>query len=314
MGPLRPPRGLILDLLIPLSDTGSIDGDALGRHLAQVLPHIQAVLLAGPRGGEGTHLDLSFREELLEKALGFVQGKIPVWMWITAPSADETRRNLRSLQEKVHRLHYSGSIFWVDMPLIYHSNRNLPRFYAELTSEADFPILLHNDPDWIRALGHPLKRNHIRTAVLKELCRIDMLAGLIFSGPLERANAYQKAVRGGTAFPVYDGDEAQFLDSPSLSGVVSVGANIAPVAWQKITSSSLHLDGDQGVFQDDLSQIWNLGRYVRNLKNMYDPMTVPVLKAVLSEKGIFSTDRCIQNHGETTAAKTLLKTVTAEGP
>lgn len=314
MVPLRPPRGLILDLLIPLSQSGSIDGDALGRHLAQVLPHVQAVFLAGPRGGEGIHLDLPFREELLEKALGFVRGKIPVWMWITARSPDGTKENLRSLQEKVNRFKYSGPIFWVDMPLIYHSNRGLPQFYEELTSEADFPILLHNDPDLIRGLDRPLKRDHIRTAVLKELCRMDALAGMVYSGPLERANSYQKAVRSRTAFPVYDGDEGRFLDYPSLSGVVSVGANIAPMAWQKITSSSLHLNGDQKAFQDNLGQIWNLGRYVRNLKNVYTPLTVPVLKAVLFEKGIFSSDHCIEDAGDRTAVKTLLKTLVAQRP
>ena len=78
------------------------------------------------------------------------------------------------------------------------------------------------------------------------------------------------------------------MSYPSTSGVVSAGANLAPGAWQRIVSSSLHLEGDQGDGYD-MQQIWELDRYLRSLKDIYQKMPVAVIKEILSDMGIIKT-------------------------
>ena len=112
------------------------------------------------------------------------------------------------------------------------------------------------------------------------------IRGLIFLGSLDRARNYQKAVRARSDFRIYDGDESHFLTYPSLSGVVSMGGNLAPKSWQKVTASSLNLSGERKDYPDSLQQIWNQGEYLRSLLEIYQNSSAHLIKQVLSDKGI----------------------------
>jgi dihydrodipicolinate synthase/N-acetylneuraminate lyase len=283
---LPSPRGLIVDLITPLKKSGDIDGRGLGKHLDRVLPNVQALLLASPQTGEGKNLGPSQREELLEKALVVVRGQVPILIWITHSTEEGTKENLQLLKKRLEQRKYTGQIFWVDTPLYYHSNRGLPSHYKNLSTIVKEPFLLHNDPDLIRQIASTFKRTNIRTSILKELSQMGSIHGLIFLGPLDRARNYQKAVRARSDFRIYDGDESHFLNYPSLSGVVSVGANLAPKAWQKVTTSSLNLGGERKEYPDSLQQIWNQGEYLRNMLEIYQNSSAHLIKQVLSDKGI----------------------------
>jgi dihydrodipicolinate synthase/N-acetylneuraminate lyase len=283
---LPSPRGLIVDLITPLKKSGDIDGRGLGKHLDRVLPNVQALLLASPQTGEGKNLGPDQRDELLEKALVVVRGQVPILIWITHSTEEGTEETLQRLKKRLERRKYTGQIFWVDTPLYYHSNRGLPSHYKNLSTKVKEPFLLHNDPDLIRQIASTFKRTNIRTSILKELSQVDSIHGLIFLGPLDRARNYQKAVRARSDFRIYDGDESHFLNYPSLSGVVSVGANLAPKAWQKVTAYSLNLGGERKDYPDSLQQIWNQGEYLRNLLEIYQDSSAHLIKQVLSDKGI----------------------------
>jgi len=157
MGSTKPPRGLIIDLITPLRQTGAVDGRGLGQLLDRVLPHVQAVFLASPCAGEGKQLNPSQREDLLDKTLVIVRGRVPVLVWISGETAEETRKTLRLLKKRLGARKYQGQLYWVDTPLLYHSNRGLHGHYQELASLTKMPFLLHNDPDVIRPLGRTLK-------------------------------------------------------------------------------------------------------------------------------------------------------------
>ena len=286
MEALPSPRGLIVDLITPLKKSGDIDGRGLGKHLDGVLPHVQAVLLASPQTGEGKNLDYSQRDELLEKTLVVVRGKVPVLIWITHSTVEGTVETLQILKKRLERGKYTGQIFWVDTPLYYHSNRGLPSLYKNLTTTANEPFLLHNDPELIKQIASTFKRTNIRTSILKELSQMERIQGLIFLGSLDRARNYQKAARARSDFRIYDGEESHFLTYPSLSGVVSVGANLAPRAWQKVTASSLNLSGERKDYPDHLEQIWNQGEYLRGLLQIYQNSSAHLIKQVLSDKGL----------------------------
>ncbi len=284
---VRPsPRGLIVDLITPLKKSGDVDSRGLGRHLDGVLPYAQAILLASPHIGEGKGLDAGLREELLDKSLGFVKGLIPILIWITQDTEEKTKETYIILKKRLARRAYTGQVFWVDTPLYYHSNRGLPLYYRDMPTTDNDSFLLYNDPELIKQTAQPLKRSNIRTNILKELSGIRSIQGMIFLGSLDRARNYQKAVRTRGDFRIYDGDEAHFLTYPSLSGVVSMGANLAPRAWQKATSASLNLDDLQQSYPDHLQQIWELGRYLQDLREIYRESPVSLMKQVLSDKGV----------------------------
>ena len=292
MEDLSSPRGLIIDLITPLNKSGDIDGRSLGKHLDRIIPHVQAVLLAGPHGGEGKNLNASQREELLEKALGVVRGQLPILVWITQDTPEKTRRTLLKLKKRLDKQKYTGHVLWVDTPLYYHSNRGLASHYRDLCTLVKKPFLLHNDPELIKKLPRSFKRNNIRTSILKDLIRIKDLQGLIFLGSLDRARNYHKAVRSRTEFRIYDGDESRFLKYPSLSGVVSIGANLLPKAWEKVTASSLNLSSNRKTYPNHLQQIWELGEYLRNLRSIYREDAVPLAKQILWEMGMIEDPAC----------------------
>ncbi|MFH1122234.1 MAG: dihydrodipicolinate synthase family protein [Pseudomonadota bacterium] len=280
------PRGLIIDLITPLNPNGDIDGRGLGRHLDRVLPQVQALLLASPHMGEGRNLTAHQRVELLEKAIVVTRGEVPILVWITCETPEETRETLLLLAEKSKARKYSGPVFWVDTPLYYHSNRGLLQYYDRLAAETEAPWILCNDPDLIKKLSRPLKRNNLRTSILKDIAHINKVQGMIYLGSPDRARNYAKAVRSRPEFRIYDGDESYFLRHPSLSGVVSAGANLAPKAWQKITNSSLNLTGDRPDYPDHLRQIWEAGEYLQELMGLYQAQPVPLVKKILADMGI----------------------------
>lgn len=292
MAALNSPRGLIVDLVTPLKRNGDLDGRSLGRQLDRVLPHVQAVLIAGPYLGEGGKLSAVQRAELTEKTLGRVRGRVPVIVWVTQDTEEKTKETLALLSDALKTRKYRGQVCWLDTPLYYHSNRGLVSYYRHLTSLTRAPWLLHNDPGLIDRLARSFKRNNIRTAVLKEILEIKEVQGLLYSGSLDRAGNYQKATRARPDFRIYDGDEWRFLTHPSLSGVVSAGANLSPRAWSKITKASLGLSDTRDDYPDRLQQIWETGRYLRTLLDLYSSHAVQVIKQTLFEAGVIESPKC----------------------
>ncbi len=292
MEALIAPRGLVVDLITPFKSDGAIDGRGLGRLLDRVITSAQAILLSGPGAGEGKNMSLAQRLELMEKSLVVIRGRIPVMIWITRDSEEKTWETLLALKKVLERRKYNGQVFWVDTPLYYHSNRGLPAHYGKLSQEVNEPFILHNDPEFIKGLARPFKRSNIRTGILKELIQLKAMAGLIFLGKLDRAYNYQGASRDHARFRIYDGDESQFLTYPSMSGAVSLGANLVPIAWRRIIQSSLQLTAHQEKSPDLLRQTWELGVYLRDLTNIYHPMPVAIVKEVLSDMGVIETPTC----------------------
>ena len=288
-----PPRGLIVDLPTPFRQNGDLDGRGLGRLLDRLLPHVNAVFVLSPYLGEGQHFDGEKRAEILEKAMVVIRGKVPLFVWITQEKVAKTDNTFHLLRERVAEKDYKGPIFWVDTPLYYHSNRGLPLYYQNFAGKEGSSFLLHNDPELIKSRSRPLKRPNIRTAILGELSMLERVEGLVYLGTLGRVHHYQRAVRHRRNFRIYDGDETHFLQHPSLHGVVSAGANLAPRIWQKITLSSLASRDDQGVYPDQLRQVWRAGSIAGELLDAYKIQPLHCIKTALCEMGVIETPSCV---------------------
>jgi len=300
----------MVELITPLKK-GGIDGPGLEKLLARVVPHAQGLLLAGPRHGEGEHMEMALRHELLKKTIDVLASRpLPLLMWVSGHTEAQTRENILSLQKHFGEDRPKGGLFWVDSPLTYHSNRGLPDYYRELLATISIPLVLHNDPEVVHTT-RTFKRRNIRTAVLKDLVQNEGIAGLIFSGSLERAHHYQRACRSRQHFRLYDGDEKRFLEHPSMGGVVSVGANLAPGAWNIITQSSIQLHAHQENYPDRLQQIWESGDYLKNMVGLYGPSPAALIKEILSDMGIIRSPDMLQpveiDHDAIEALKSLMR-------
>jgi dihydrodipicolinate synthase/N-acetylneuraminate lyase len=298
------PRGLILDLVTPLRADGELDEKGLQTLLGRILPHVQGILLAGPCGGEGEKLPADLREALLRRSLPLIGGAVPILVWVSQPSAESVKETVDLLQKRLKRESYRGGVFWVDTPLYYQGNRGLARYYEELAGRYGRGWVLHNDPELIRPTKRPFKRENIRTNILKRICELEGVEGLIFSGSLERANHYQKAVRAEPRFRIYDGEETRFLSHPNLGGVVSLGANLAPKAWKKVTSSSLGLEREE--YPDRLRQIFEAGARVGELVGLYHRNPVPLVKQALFRMGILESPFSFRGDAEPQGSEELL--------
>jgi dihydrodipicolinate synthase/N-acetylneuraminate lyase len=291
------PKGLVIDLVTPIDSGGDIDGKGLNSLLKRVLPYADAILLASPRTGEGLDLGPELKKDLFKKAINYIRGKAPIFFWISEYSAEDTKGTLTLLEETSKDFAYKGPVFWVDSPLFYHSNRGLYDHYTRFTENSGNPVVLYNDPGLIGLLDMPLKRSNIRTDILKNLCNIEKIAGLIFYGPLNRANNYQKALSRRPDFRVYDGDETRFLKYPSLSGVVSAGASIAPGLWSTVTGFSTGILRDHEDKYTYLKEIWETGNTLKRLIQIYSKHTVPVIKKTLVDLKVIGSSVCITENG-----------------
>ena len=288
------PRGLIAELVTPLESDGAIDIAGLERLLGRVAPHVQGIFLSSPRAGEGLRLSPRQRLALLEQTvLHLKAAPVSVFLWITGAHEEQTVETVLAVQKQFTTKGNTRNLFLVDTPLFYHSNRGLADYYKRLLSMTDLPFILHNDPAIISSLKKPFKRDNIRTAILKELCELAGVEGLIFSGSLERGHHYQMACRKDPGFRIYDGDEIRFLDYPSTSGAISVGANLAPKAWGKITRSSLQQMDQKYKYPDHLQQIWETGNCLRTISNACQQFPADVVKKILGEQGIIETSPTI---------------------
>ncbi|HEJ83876.1 MAG TPA: dihydrodipicolinate synthase family protein [Desulfobacteraceae bacterium] len=287
MEALTAPRGLIVELVTPFTGNREIDGKSLAGLLARVSSSAQGVFLAGPHAGDGTALSPRLRADLLKQTiLALDKDPVPIFIWVTQESEEKTRETLLALSQTVKAHPCGAGLFYVDTPLYYHSNRGLSDLYRGLCLLGGGPFILHNDPELIKGLTIPFKRNDIRTAILKELAGFEGISGLIFSGSLDRAHNYQRACRQRPDFRIYDGDESRFLDHPSRSGIVSAGANLAPAAWGRIVKSSLQTSNDGSDYPDRLQQIWETGGCLRRMRDIYADAPSTIIKDVLAHMGI----------------------------
>jgi len=239
-----PPKGLIVALITPLDEEGRVQRESLREMIGRALPYSDALMIGEGVIGEGLSLPNPVRLELLQGSAELVAGKKPLFLCPTAETAEETVSNLIALTKALRNYPGQDSLFWVDIPLWYHSNRKLPQFYQEWKEYTPYSILLQNHPMLIAKLNRSLKRTNIRTAVLKRLAENERIAGLIQAGDLQRTITYQRAVRARRDFRFYDGDERNFLNSPSVSGVISSGANLLPSEWSEVVTASLKISED----------------------------------------------------------------------
>jgi dihydrodipicolinate synthase/N-acetylneuraminate lyase len=284
-GPPSPPEGLIIELVTPLTPQGELDAEGLFRLVDRVLPAADGLLVAGPEAGEGLALPPEVRLNLLAHTLTAVAGRLPVMFGITGATPEETRDAALAIREVLDRRGYAGQVFLADLPLWYHSNRGLPQFYQTWLQEAGLPLVLLNRPEIVQQRAFLFKHRNLRTQVVKKLAALPMITGMIYQGEMRRFLNYHLAAVARPLFAFYEADEHRFLTRPGAWGVVSAGALLHPVAWQRVTRACLHpeeVDEDLGARH----RLWEESTRLLNLAGLYRAAPAPLLKAALTARGL----------------------------
>ncbi len=281
------PEGLIIDLVTPLAEDGSVDAPSLERLAARVLPAADGLLAGSPLAGEALDLPLSTRQELLTQLLPLVHGRVPIFFGITGATPEETRQLAAWVQEESQRQHYGGPLFLADAPLWYHSNRGLPQACQALLGEIPLPLILLNLPRVVRRREVMFKHLNLRTQVFKKLAALPGVQGLIYQGEMRRFLHYHHAAGARPGFAFYETDEARFLTRPGAWGVVSGGAQLLPRVWQEVTRACLHPEEAA----DDPPRsfaLWDLGNRLQQVSHFYQNHPASLWKQALAAQGVLS--------------------------
>jgi len=281
-----PRRGLIVDLVTPLDQAGRLDRSALVRLIRRVEGEVGGFAAGSARMGEGLDLGLEVRLEVLAVLVETSREGATIFFEITGTSRQETIELLERAEDLLDPGGPGADVYYLLTPLIYHGNRGLPDHLAELGRRSRRPFLLSNNPDLIGFFRAKLQHKNIRTGVVKKMAANEQIVGLQFEGELDRALHYQQALKSRQNFRFYDGGEDNFMERPSSSGLVSRGANLAPKAWADIVKSSLNIYDSQRLSPDHLSHIWESGRMVRLLSDVYRPNPPAYIKTALKLMGL----------------------------
>jgi len=288
------PRGLLCPIITPLRSDNSLDTASLGNLLLRTRDIVNGFVLCDPVWGEGVRLPFPARRELVTVSLELIDGKVPVLVTVTGQSLEETIDFVETVASVVDRMAYPGDVFWADYPLIYHSNRDLPALYQQLSALTRQDWILGNHPDYVKSWKGPTRHRNIRTAVLKKIVKNPAVRGMIFIGSLKRSLNYQEAVRAREDYVFYDGSEAEFLKNPGTGGLMAGGSNLMPEQWLEIVHSSLNRYDIERQFHQHQQTIWQAGIMLSEFYRLYSDAPAYYMKKILHRLRLIEGDTCLE--------------------
>jgi len=219
--------GSLVAIVTPMQEDGSLD---LDRYRAlidwQIASGTKAIVAVGTTG-ESPTVDVGEHIELIRVAVEQAAGRVPV----IAGSGGNSTREAIELTAAARRLGASASLQVVP----YYNKptqEGLYRHFAAVAEAVDLPIILYNVP------GRTVADLSNDTVV--RLAGVPGVLGLKdATGDLPRAALL--AARVPTGFRLYSGNDDSAL--PFLlqggHGVISVTANVAPVAMAELCAAAL---------------------------------------------------------------------------
>jgi dihydrodipicolinate synthase/N-acetylneuraminate lyase len=280
------PEGLLIELATPLTPAGALDQGSLVRLLDRVAPSAAALVAGSPGVGEALELPRSVRLELFSCLISHLPPNLPLFFGITGITPEDTQGFALQLEDELRRRPATRPVYWVDLPLLWHSNRGLPQTYHNLCRSLSHPLVLMNHPHLIRGKAKPLKHVNLRTAVFKKLSALPGVAALIYRGEMRRFLHYYSARAARPEFMLYEADERRFLSRPGARGLVSTGAQLFPAIWRQVAQACLCPEETEGLGRQR-RQIWEWSDMLLRLQELYQHHPAPLLKLGLHHQGVF---------------------------
>ena len=258
--------GIITALATPFTATGALDRDAWRQLLqCQLDAGVQAVVVAGSTG-EAAALDEAEYDRLLDEAVAFVDGRIPV---LAGTGLSATAKTVALTRRAAAR--GADAALVVVPPYVRPTQAGMLAHYLDVAEHGGLPVVLYNVP--ARTGSDLLPETVARLAVHPRIVAIKEARP-----EPERMEALLALKSDG--FAVLAGDDAgaarAMLDG--ADGAVSVVSNVAPRAFRRLCD--LALSGREAE-----TRAWDA-----KLHALYDfagvePNPIPV-KALLERLGI----------------------------
>ncbi|MDX8378313.1 MAG: 4-hydroxy-tetrahydrodipicolinate synthase [Mariprofundales bacterium] len=218
-------HGTMTAMVTPFNSAGNIDEIAYCAHIErQIAAGIDALVPAGSTG-EAATLSLSEHKRLIQLTVECVAGRVPVLAGSGSNSTSEAIELTQAAKDAK-----------ADAALIISPYYNKPtqegvyQHYAAIARAVHMPIILYNVPGRTALNMSP--------ATVARLAEIANIVGLKdATADLEQTSETLNACNG--KIELYSGDDATVLPFMALggAGVISVVANIAPVAMKQLVQA-----------------------------------------------------------------------------
>ncbi|MDX8393793.1 MAG: 4-hydroxy-tetrahydrodipicolinate synthase [Mariprofundales bacterium] len=218
-------HGTMTAMVTPFNSAGNIDEIAYCAHIErQIAAGIDALIPAGSTG-EAATLSLSEHKRLIQLTVERVAGRVPVLAGSGSNNTSEAIELTKAAKDAK-----------ADAALIISPYYNKPtqegvyQHYAAIAHAVHIPIILYNVPGRTALNMSP--------ATVARLAEIANIVGLKdATADLEQTSETLNACNG--KIELYSGDDATVLPFMALggAGVISVVANIAPVAMKQLVQA-----------------------------------------------------------------------------
>jgi len=273
MKELSPLRGIIVPMVTPLLDNGSLDAAGLERLVEHILAGgVQGLFVLGTTG-EGPQLPYALRQELLRQTCRLVAGRVPVLAGITDTVLAESLRLAAAAAD-------AGAAAVVAAPPYYFSadQPELIRYYQLLADGSPLPLFLYNMPAHTKV--------SIEAETVKALAGHPRVLGLKdSSGSMINFEILVRTMQHRPDFSLLVGPEELTAATVLMGGHggVNGGANLFPALYVALY---------QAAAARDLERVASLhGQVMEISARLYDIGSSPTrilkgLKAALALKGL----------------------------
>jgi 4-hydroxy-tetrahydrodipicolinate synthase len=221
-------RGSMVAVVTPMNDDGSLDVESfrslLGFHIEN---HTDGIVVVGT-SGEAPTVDFNEHTFLIQEAVKYIDGRIPV---IAGTGANSTKEAI-FLTEQAKKLGADGSLLvtpYYNKP----TQSGLYEHYKAINDAVSIPQILYNVPS---RTGVDLENETVvKLSLLKNIIGIKDA-----TGEVSRITKLKDKVDDNFLF--ISGDDLTFLEflKKGGGGVISVTANIRPDLMHKICDHALN--------------------------------------------------------------------------
>lgn len=209
-------RGVATALITPMTDTGAMDLDALGRIIDwQIAEGVQALVIAGTTG-EGSTLTDAEHRQAIRYCVERTAGRVPV---IAATGSNDTSY---AISLTGYACGVGADAMLVVTPYYNKATqKGLIKMYTAIADASTKPLILYNVPSrtgvGIEPATYAALADHPNIAAIKEA-----------NGDISRI--VETAALVGDKLDIYSGNDDQIVPILSMggSGVISVLSNLMP--------------------------------------------------------------------------------------
>ena len=238
-------KGSIVALVSPMHEDGSLDYESFDALLEWHIDRGTDGLVIAGTTGESATLSQQERQDLVARAVQFVNGRLPVIAGAGTNNTAESVQNARAAAE-------AGAQGCMLVVPYYNkpSQEGLYQHFKQIAEAVDIPHILYNVPS--RTACDLGLETVLRLAEVENICGIKDASGDVQRGR-ELVQRLAGLGRQKAPLAVYSGEDALNIDllRGGAAGVISVTANVAPESMARLCEAALAGDFNTAAAMDE---------------------------------------------------------------